>query len=90
MKKSSDIYFRIKKERKEYLGDRYFRMNYDFEKVIQVCFTCGDSKKGKSNTVGIYCINKLTFMSNYFMYYVEPCTKAQYDKAFDNIIKILQ
>ena len=86
-----DQYYKVKPERQEYLGDRYFRFNHSSEKVVQACFTCGDVKKGKSNTFGIYLIHRITLYSNYLAVgYLEPCTKKEFEKQFDKIVKMLK
>lgn len=84
-------YFKVKPEREEYLGKRYFRFNFADEKTIQVCISCGDVKKGKSNTFGVYLITKMTFLSNYFATgYILPCAKEEYEEYFDNTVKMLK
>lgn len=83
-------YYKIKKNRRDFLGERYFKYNDFAEKVIQVCVHPGDVKKGKSNTFGIYLIHRLTFLSNYFKYYIQPCTKAEYNKNFNKVLKMLK
>lgn len=76
-----DQYYKVKKKRQEYLGERYFKFNHNAEKVVQVCITCGDVKKGKSNTFGVYVIHKMTLFSNYLAQnYIEPCSKKEYKK----------
>lgn len=83
-------YYKVKKERQEYLGCRVFKVNFSFEEITQVCFSMGEVKKGKSNTPGIYFIHRLTFFSNYFsMGYVEPITKKEYEKYFKKVLIIL-
>jgi len=84
-------YFKVKPEREEYLGRRYFRLNYEDSKTVEVCISCGDTKKGKSNTFGIYLITKLTFLSNYFATgYILPCSKKEFDEQFDSTVKMLK
>lgn len=83
-------YFKIRQSRVEYLGERYFKFNNDSEKVVQVCITCGDVKKGKSNTFGVYLISKMTLFSNYMApQYVEPVSKKEYEKQFKKVVKYL-
>ena len=84
-------YYKIVKIRKEYLGVRYFSYNRQQEKVVQVCYATGDVKKGKSNSLGVYLIHKVTFVTNYLsMGYVEKCTKAEYEKMFTKVIETLK
>ncbi len=90
-KMKGDQYFKIRKERQDYKGIRYFRFNYDTEKVVQVCSFTGDVKKGKSNTFGVYLIHRLTFFTNYLaINYCEPCTKREFEKAFEKTVKMLK
>lgn len=87
----SDQFFRVKADRQEYLGERYFRYNVISEKVIQVCLGVGQIKKGKSNNIGIYMIHKMSFVSNYLsMNYVEIIPKKTYDKMFSKASDMLK
>lgn len=84
-------YFKTKKERHEYLGVRYFRINYNDEGALQICFSAGDVKKGKANNFGVYYISKVTFFQNYLaMAYVEPIQKNEFDKKFNQIIEAIK
>jgi hypothetical protein len=85
-----DQYFKIVSNKREWLGVRYFRFNMNSDKTIQVCTSVGETKKGKSNTFGVYLISRLTFMTNYYsMGYVEVITKREFDKQFKNVIDML-
>lgn len=83
-------YFKITKEREQYKGQRYFRMNFDDEYVTQVCLLTGEPKRGIGASIGMYLITKLTFFSNYLNFYVEPTTKAQWDNAVKKVNDILK
>lgn len=84
-------YFKVKADRVEYLGERYFKFDVQSEKVVQVCMSVGDVKKGKSNTFGTYLIHRMTFLTNYMaMGYVEAITKKQYDKMFNRCYDFLR
>ncbi len=83
-------HYKVKKERWDYLGVRYFRVNFNSESVTQICVDTGDVKKGKSNAFGVYLISKQTFFGNYFGRYVDKCSKAEYDKIFKKIVKALK
>ena len=62
-----------------------------FDKVLQVCTSCGDVKKGKSNTFGIYLIHRMTFFGNYLACgYLIQITKKIYDKQFELVYKMLK
>lgn len=90
-KAEKDQYFKIRKERRDYLGERYFKFNYNSEKVVQVCLNPGDVKKGKSNTFGVYIIHRMTLASNYLApNYIEACSKKEYEKQFKKAIKLLE
>lgn len=87
----NDIYFKIRKEYQDYKGERYFRFNHLSEKTTQVCVNHGCEKKGRTNAFGVYLIHRITFLSNYFsIHYTEPCTKKEYDKQFEKVIKMLK
>lgn len=84
-------YFKTKKERFDYLGNRYFRVDYNASVCLQICLSSGDVKKGKANNFGVYLIGKLTFFTNYAAQsYVEPCTKKEFEKKFNLMIKMLK
>jgi hypothetical protein len=82
-----DKFYKIKKDRVDYKGQRFFRFNPASEKTLQVVVFPGDEKKGKSNCVGVYMIHRMTFLSNYFMYYCDPCSKAEFEKQFNKVIE---
>jgi len=84
-------YFKIIDSRTEWLGIRYFKYSPHSDKVVQVCVTTGEVKKGKSNTFGVYLIASLTFLCNYLAVgYCQPCTKKQYEKAFETVVTYLK
>lgn len=84
-------YFKVTASRHQYLGDRYFRYDYDSEICTQICKTVGDIKKGKSNTYGVYLISKLTFFGNYLgPGYIEVITKAEFTKHFNQVIEAIK
>lgn len=86
-------YYKVKKDRQDYKGNRYFKFSPDSEKVIQVCVHPGEEKKGRTNSYGVYLIHRLTFLTNYFLgfeSYVELCTKKEYEKAFNQIVEALK
>lgn len=84
-------YFQIKSSREDYLGVRFFKYSPHELYVTQILFSNGDTKKGKSNTMGIYLIGKMTFCSNYLsMNYVESITKSKYDESFEKMIQMLK
>jgi hypothetical protein len=85
-------YYQITQSRKEYLGVRYFKVRQSFkDSVIQVVVNPGQERKGRGNTFGVYLISRMTFFSNYLaMVYAIPCTKKDYDKAFDTVLKYLK
>jgi len=85
-------YYKVRKERVEYLGIRHFKMSAMLGgyKVIQVCTNPGEVKRGKGNTFGIYLIDRLTFLSNYISTgYAISCTKNEYDRAFKKVLSML-
>lgn len=85
-------YFRVKKERREYKGDRYFKVDYETDKVIQICLSGGEEgRKGRSKNLGIYMINKVSFFTNYLgLSYAEKSTKREFDRKFELACKILK
>jgi hypothetical protein len=87
----NDIYYKVRKERRDYKGDRYFKFNSFSEKVVSVCVNPGEEKKGRTNAFGVYLIHRITFLSNYMaMDYIEPCTKKEYQKNFNKVFEMLK
>lgn len=84
-------YFKVTAARFQYLGERYFRYDFQSDICTQICKTVGDIKKGKSNTFGIYLINKVTFFGNYLgPGYLQPISKAEFTKQFDQVVEALK
>jgi len=86
-----EVFMKVRKERQEYFGNRYFRYSYDSQTVVQVCVSVGETvKKGKANNIGIYVIHKMTLFGNYLaMNYTEPCSKKEYETKFNEVVKML-
>jgi hypothetical protein len=83
-------YYKIAPSRSEWLGKRYFKVDMHTEFVIQVCVTVGATKKGRGHTYGVYLIGRMTFFANYLaMAYAIPCSKAEYNKNFKEVIGYL-
>lgn len=86
-----DQYYKVKKDKRQYRGERYFKYNPNSEKVTQICVSPGEEKKGKSNTFGIYLIHKNTFLINYLtLGYVEKTNRMKYQHNFDKIVEYLK
>ena len=84
-------YDKIVKKRQDYKGVRYFKFDPMAEKVVQVTVNQGEAKKGRANLFGIGLIARLTFYCNYLtLVYVEECSKIEYDKRFEEIVKMLK
>jgi hypothetical protein len=84
-------YFRIRKDRQDYKGQRYFKFDPMSEKVVQICVSSGEEKKGRTNSFGVYLIHRLTFFANYLaLKYAEPCEKEEYEEEFERIVKMLR
>lgn len=84
-------YFVVKADKQQYKGERLFAFDFNSDRCFQVCVTQGEEKKGRSNTPGIYFINRLTFLGNYLAVgYVVPTTKAEYKKKFDEVMALLK
>ena len=89
--KRAFVYFKIVKDRQEYLGNRYFKVDWSSDHIVQVCVHPGEPKRGRASNFGVYLISKQTFLSNYMpLNYVEPCTKGQFEKQFDTVVKLIK
>lgn len=85
------VYWKITPERQEWLGVKYFKWSADSDTVVLVVREPGEMKRGRNHAVGIHCIAKQTMASNYIgVGYIELCTKSEYDKAFNQVVKLLQ
>ncbi len=84
-------YFKTKKDRQDYLGNRYFRVCFTSDTVLQILFSTGETKKGKGNNMGIFLIASITFYTNYLgMNYAVPCTKKEFENKRELILKMLK
>ena len=83
-------YYKVKDIELEYKGERYYKVDGSKEHVLQICFNRGQMKKGRTNTVGMYNVQRMTFMSNDYEYYVEECTQEVFEEAFEKCIKLLK
>ena len=84
-------FYKTTNKAKEFYGDRYFRVSWESDHVVQVCLSNGNQfRRGKANTIGAYIISRQTFLSNYFaMNNVQPTTKSAFKKKFDEVVKWL-
>lgn len=77
--------------RRDYVGLRYFAHSIHTNDVIQVVISTGDSRRGKSNSIGLYVISRTSFFSNYFgPGYVKACSRKEFIKAFDKVAEIIR
>lgn len=86
------LYFRIIKERQDYLGERYFKANFEDDYVVQVMAKKGNTGgKGQKQNIGVYLISKITFVGNYMaVNSITATTKTVYEKMFDEVSKMIK
>lgn len=82
-------YYKIKKDSLQYKGNLFFAYNSEKERVVQVRESVGE-KSGKHKMIGIYYIHRLTFLSNYFEFYIEEIGEQIFHNAFDRVIRELK
>lgn len=84
-------YFKVKPERVEYMGTKFFLLATDSDTVLQVCSHPGpEIKRGRTNAVGIYTISRNSFVTNYLgMGYVEPINEPIFKMAFYDMVNSL-
>lgn len=73
-------------------GIRYFHLSDTCHKVIQVCVDPGELKKGRTNCIGVYLIDRMTMMGNYAYFAnpsFKPCSKKEYNAAMNKVLKLL-
>ena len=85
-------FYKIDPQHRENRGEKYFQVCLDSDTVLQVCVSPStEYRRGRSNTIGIFLIDKLNFLANYFAYgYVQTCTRGQFVKQFDKIVELLR
>jgi len=84
-------YFKIKPKYQGYKGERYFKVDYNEDLVVQVVVHTGtDRGKGKNAAIGVYTIQRLTFFSNYLaINLVDKVKKVTFDKKASELFKHL-
>ena len=84
-------YYKIKPKYQGYKGERYFKVDYNEDLVVQVVVHTGtDRGKGKNSAIGVYTIQRLTFYSNYLAIpLVDKVTKATFEKKASELFKHL-
>lgn len=85
-------YFKVVKDRQDYFGVKYFRQTFNSDTVLQVCVSpATELRRGRSNNIGIFFIDRNTFVMNYYAYsYVTPCTKKEFMKQFEKMVETLR
>ena len=69
---NTTTYYRIKPEREDHKGLRWFAFNPLYEKVLQIVEKSSARERGRTNLQGVYTIHRTTFTTNYFLYYTKP------------------
>lgn len=71
-------------------GLRYFKTSDTDHKVLQVCVNSGEIKKGRTNCIGVYLIDRITLIGNYsfFTSGFAPCTKREFDQNMKRVLKL--
>src|SRR6478735_6512827 len=59
------VYWRIKESKRQYRGERYFKVSADSEMVDVICIDSGEVKKGRQKSDGISQIKRASFEQNY-------------------------
>lgn len=84
-------FYKMKIEHIASKGERYFRVDQETDKVVQVVITEGEIKKGKANSTGIYAIAKTTLYYNYVAFgFVTTTGKTTFGNKFNEVIKLLR
>lgn len=73
-------YFKIAPRHQAYHGIRYFRVSVSDFNVLQCLESPGsESRRGRSNSIGIYLISQTTFYSNYMPFgYAIQCDEREF------------
>lgn len=71
-------------------GVRMFRVNDRTDTAITIVLQPGEIRRGRSNNLGIYHIDRMSIFSNYgYGNYLQSCDKKAWDKGFKLILKLL-
>ena len=84
------IYYKIKDDRVDHKGERYFRFDPSRPKVCQITVRAGELPRGRNNCTGIYFIDATYFLSNFLLYYIEPISRDLFDEKFEMVIEVLK
>jgi hypothetical protein len=83
-----DGFYKIKEAHIDYKGQRFFKFKCGKDYTTQVHLTKGNKRSsGKNECVGVYQILSHSFLCNYLPFYVERCTKKEFEKALNKTIK---
>lgn len=84
-------YFKIKADRIENRGERYFKMKFGSNHVMQICLDDKtNTKRGRGHYIGIYKITRVTFFSNWYPIWIESCEENEYNEAFEKAVLFLK
>lgn len=81
-------YYKIEKKHHEYHGIRFFRVSA-IDDVLQCVLAHGsESRRGRTNNIGVYVISRTTFFSNYVPFgYAVPCKPKEFYDACWKVLK---
>lgn len=89
-RKKGIVYYRVRDEYMSFYGERYFKVDYDNYKVINVCINGGEIKKGRPYMYGAYNISYSSFTSNYFWdkgKYMQEITVEIFEEKYKEVIQ---
>lgn len=81
-----------------YIGDRYFKVDWENQTCVQIVENPGLEKSGRSHCIGVYIISMQTFNGNYYWHFGRDSqhskmlltTENQFNLAKDRVLnKIL-
>lgn len=85
-------YLKVLSDSYHFLGERYFKVDHDNKKVVNVCVDAGKVKKGRPYMYGVYIIAYSTFAGTYGWRkgkYLEPITEETFENKFTEVINKL-
>lgn len=81
-------YYKFSWRKKE---ERYFRIDFLNQKVLQICVNPGDLHRGRTHCTGIYQVSYISMVGKYlhriFFKYMKRITKKQFDAQMKKMIK---
>jgi hypothetical protein len=68
-------------------SNRYFKVDWENNKCVQVVLSAGEKKKGRPHCIGISHLNIMSFRSNYYWHYGRKSSNSRCLATSENQFK---